>query len=179
LSSRWDEFNRKYEDSVNSLKPRLIIIIYGSYFPESEKNLLECLKNFLISNGYESTYIVEDFDEQGLNSLELSQRCLLFADVNFLIFTEKGKRLGLVRELAFIALSPEMITKAAGCVAYDEIFEQQSSISDLSARDLGNLRLVRHEYGTRAELEYAVLSEAFWQLRRLSPILSRRPPYGI
>jgi hypothetical protein len=157
----------------------MVIILYGSYQPSTEKELLVELKQLLVNNGYSQTYLVDEFQDETLTSLEVSQRCLLFADVNYLIFTDKGSRRGLVRELAFIALSTDMITKIAGCVAFDEMFEEHSSIPDLSSEDINNLRMKRFEYGNRQELEQSILSESYWQLRRLASVLAKRPVYDV
>ena len=92
-----DEFKLKYQNNINSLRSLLNITIYGSYNPPSEKELLKSVKQILIDNGYVKTKIVEDLQEQNSEPLEESKKCLLFSDVNFLIFTKNGKKYGVMR----------------------------------------------------------------------------------
>jgi hypothetical protein len=175
LADDWEEFNRKYENNINSLRSLLNITIYGSYFPESEKELLLSLKRVLIGEGYNKTRIVEDLKEPDSDALEISKKSLLFSDVNFLIWTKKGKRFGVIRELAFMAEDDGMRPKINHCVIFDEtVNEDSSSIPPLSRSDIRNSRLPRRPFRDTVELQEAIVSEAYWQLRRLSTILSAR-----
>jgi hypothetical protein len=113
-----------------------------------------------------------------MNALELSEACLKYSDANFLIFTSTGMGKGVTRELAFAATSPEMITKVTSCVVFDEIVEERSSMSNLSLIDIANSGISRREYRNIDELRNAVIKEAFWQLRRLSPFLAKRSDFS-
>lgn len=152
----------------------MTIALYGSYHPQEEKQLLIQLKNKLIDNGYTSTYLVQDYPRKGESDLEISERSLLFSDVNFLIFTKGGKRLGLVRELAFVAVSEEMVDKAWACVVFDQIVNGESSIPPLSLEDIHNSGIRRREFATFQELEDLAIGTAFWYLKKLAPVLRRR-----
>lgn len=172
--SGWDEFKRKYNEGFDTLKPLLTVTIYGSYNPPAEKRLLLALKEALIKEGYEQTRIVEDYMTSGDDPLEVSKQCLLYSDVNLLVFTKEGKQRGLVRELAFIAESPDMIPKAMSCVAFDQLDEGKSSIPPLSVSDIKTTGIHLRTFESMEELKKAILNTVYWQLRRLSPSLSRR-----
>ena len=119
MPTGWDEFKRKYIDNnITSLKPLLNITIYGSYQPTEEKQLLLSLKAILIDEGYVNTMLVDDRQDPDLDALEKSKMCLLYSDVNFLIFTKRGKRLGVARELAFVAEDEGMRHKINHCVVF-------------------------------------------------------------
>ena len=59
---------------------------------------------------------MQDRQEQESDPLEINKICLLYSDVNFLIFTNKGKRYGVIRELAFVAEDEQMRMKVDHCV---------------------------------------------------------------
>lgn len=178
MSSSWDEFKRKNAETVHSLKPRLNITIYGSYQPQKDYELLMAIKQHLIENKYSNTALVTDFDDGTMDALALSEACLKYSDVNFIIFTGTGMGKGATRELAYAATSQDMIDKVSGCVVFDEIVEDRSSLSELSLIDIRNSGIRRREFRTIERLKEAIVWEAFWQLRRLSPRLVRRPESG-
>jgi hypothetical protein len=99
---------------------------------------------------------------------------LLFSDVNFLVFTKRGKRLGLARELAFVAEDERMRSKINHLVFDETPTKNSSSVPTLSSSDIQNARINRRSFKTPDELKEAIISEAYWQLRRLSPVLSSR-----
>ena len=175
MTDSWEEFNRKYDDNINSLRPLLNITIYGSYFPASEKKLLLSVKKLLIDVRYEKTVLVEDrIKKKGSDSLEISKRCLLYSDVNFLVFTKTGRRLGLVRELAFIAEDENMRLKIPNCMIFDQVVREKSSVPDLSNSDIKNSRMNCRRFVTNDELKKAIVNEAFWRLRSLAHVLYSR-----
>ena len=118
--ARWNQFYNEWETGFTHYKPELQITVYGSYVPDSEKQLLLRMKNALISEGYIATKVVEDFpNSRSLNSFEISKACLEFSDVNFLVFTFDGKRFGVVRELTYCC-SPQMIDRRWRCVSFEQ-----------------------------------------------------------
>ena len=100
----WEQFKQKYEKAINSKKPLLNITLYGSYYPAQEKKLLIELKKLLIRHGYHKTILVKDKQSPGDDPLEISQQCMRFSNINLLIFTLRGKRHGVIDELAFLKL---------------------------------------------------------------------------
>lgn len=176
MGNRWDKFLKRKEQEFDILKMRLTITIYGSYQPNSEKEFLIRQKKFLRNEKFAKTSLVIDFPNPSkkFSSLEISEHCLEFSDVNFLIFTKKGKRLGVVRELAHIAKSPNMIYKAADCVIFDQVIKGRSSVPSLSIKDIENIGIQRVIFSTEKDLQESLLSNASWYTRKFNPILKRR-----
>ena len=102
------------------------------YYPESDKELLKQLKQILRVNGYDKTGLVEDKKENNDDPLELSRQCMLFSDINLLIFTVTGRRLGLTEELVFLTSDKKMINKVQFSLVVDVRTDQMSAIPDLS-----------------------------------------------
>jgi len=175
VTDRWKRFSRRIDEDFESLKSRLTITIYGSYQPPEELEFLRGQKQFLIDNGYTQTKIVLDYESEGLTPLEISKLCLKNSEVNFLFFTREGKRLGVVRELAYVADDPEMAQKTSDCVVFDEIKDENGSVPPLSMDDIKNSGIIRHEYSKEDSLQEALLSKAFWYVRQKRSILEERP----
>ena len=151
----------------------MTITIYGSYLPEREEEILRECKKTLISDGYSETKLVKDYDAPTSSSLEASTNCLLFSDVNFLVFTKGGHRRGLVRELAFIFHDKHMRRKDIHCTIFDE-HKRTSSIPSLSRNDIEEIGLKVREFTTIDELKQRMVKEAYLNLKRLAPSLRRR-----
>jgi len=150
----------------------MTVTIYGSYHPKKEKDSLIDCKTALIADGYQQAKLVTDYPTTG-SALDASKECLLYSDVNFLVFTKGGKRLGLVRELTFIATDERMRTKVDHCVVFDE-FKKTTSIPKLSSDDIVNARIPQRTFTRLEELKEIMVKEAFWHLRRLAAILRSR-----
>src|SRR5919197_4941337 len=128
----WEEFKEKYEGSINSKKTLLNITLYGSYYPPKEELLLRDLKKVLIDNGYRKTILVKDNQSPGDDPLEISQQCMLYSQINLLIFTPKGKKHGLIDELAFLTSDSRMRDKVQFSIVFYRMSGKRSSIPDLS-----------------------------------------------
>jgi len=174
MTDRWERFNRRFEEEFLPLKKRINITIYGSYSPESEMYFLTKQKEFMINNGYALTKLVIDYDDGTLSPLEISKRCLMFSDVNYLIFTRNGKKYGVIRELAFVSDAPEMIDKTQYCVVFDEIHDSRGSVPPLSLDDIKNSDIIRHEFSSEKDLQEALLSKSLWYGRKLKRMLLSR-----
>lgn len=175
MTDRWARFNQRILDEFENLKNRLIISIYGSYRPQKEEEFLLRQKQFLIDLGYSGTKIVKDYqDKSELPPLEISKRCLLYSDVNFLIFTREGKRYGVIRELAYIADSKDMVSKTPYCTVFDQLKDGLGSVPPLSLDDIKNSGIVRHEFYEEKDLQEAIKTKAFWYLRKLKSDLETR-----
>ena len=153
----------------------MTITLYGSYYPKSELAFLKRQKEYLISQGYVKTQLVMDYNPNGLNSLDVSKRCLQFSDVNFLIFTQNGKRHGVIRELAFVAESRKMITKVQDCVVFDQVSKDRSAIPPLSLGDIENSGILKHEFTNEQKLQKSLSAKSFWYLRKKKKDLESRP----
>jgi hypothetical protein len=161
----WDDFIRECTQPFLELKASLEITIYGSYYPDSEMELLISLKDSLIADGYTKTVIVKD--RQGSNdlALDVSQRSMLFSDINLLVFTKAGKRLGLVAELTFLASDPRMVDKIPFSRVFDEGVGEDTAIPELT-RDQIKLRGIPvKKFGSYNELKGDFLEQT-WLLMR-------------
>lgn len=132
--------------SMLALKDRMSITLYGSYHPPSEMRFLERQRDFLRDGGYSGARLVVDDPTAGADPLTVSKRHLLHSDVNFMSFTKFGMRHGVVRELAYVAEDPDMESKVADCVVFDEVGGGKSSIPDLSKSDINNRRIEMHRF---------------------------------
>lgn len=153
IPGRWDVLHR--------LRGRMSITLYGSYKPDSEMRFLERQRDFLKSNGYIRAALVADAHVTGgAGPLEASKRHLANSDVNFFIFTRAGRRLGVTRELGYVADDPGMRNKATDCVVFDEVANGKTSIPPLSMCDIGNVRIDRLEFNDEDHLRYGLLTRA-------------------
>lgn len=90
------------------VKDRLRIVIFGAYRPSEAKSRLVAFKEFLQSNGYPGTRLVDDFSIPTQNagenlSVYLWQKCqywLQTADVVIFVFFKEGKLEGMTREFS-------------------------------------------------------------------------------
>ena len=175
MGSRWDRFNKRYAEEYGVLKNVLTITIYGSYYPDSEKQFLVRQRNFLRKAGYTKTKLVVDYESNPKTTpLDKSIRCLEYSDVNFLIFTREGKNQGVTRELTHVATSNTMIDKIPFCTVFDETRDKNGSISDLSINDMENSNIVRREFQSEEELQKALRQQAFAKTRILKDVLKKR-----
>ena len=177
MDDKWKKFNLRLDREFLALRSKLTITLYGSYSPKDEKAFLIKRKKFLIQNGYTETKIVQDYQDEhpSLNASEVSKRCLEFSNVNFLIITNKGKKLGVTKELGYIADSTRMVDKQAYCIVFDQKIGNRSSLSQLSLDDIKDIRISVREFTTTRQLEVALLTEAFFFLRKLKGRLDQLP----
>ena len=140
-------------------------------------SFLERQRDFLRSKGYALACLVKDGDGDGdgdgVTALEASKRYLENSDVNLLIFTGAGKRLGLVRELAHVA-DPSMRIKAADSVVFDQVIDGASSVPALSMCDLGDAEIQHYEFRDESELQIGLLTRAQDYVMHKHDILARR-----
>lgn len=169
MADRWERFNKKYDEEFEPLKKLMNITIYGSYFPDSEKELLIEQRNYLRDRGFVRTYIVDDYADptQNLDPLEKSIRCLEFSDVNFLIFTRAGNNQGVGRELTHCAMSESMIVKIPFCVVFDQTKDSINSVSVLLLKDIENSGIGRRGFESEAQLRDRLYQHAVAKLRML------------
>ena len=175
MDSRWSKFNERHVGIYKKLRGVLVITIYGSYYPESEKEFLIKQRNFLRESGYSRTNLVIDYpNEANRNPLEISIDCLETSDVNFLIFTREGKNQGVTRELTHITTEPDMANKVKFCTVFDETKDARGSMSDLSINDIENSGIGRREFQSEEQLQKALLQQAFAKTRMLKDVLTNR-----
>lgn len=162
----WDEASRGIDRKFRRLTGRMTITIYGSYEPPAELAFLNRQKAFLRSAGYADTGLVTDRSAGGLDPLKASKICLRSSDVNFLFFTKEGRKLGVVRELAYVAESEDMASKVQDCVVFYQRDGAVESIPALSRSDIDNASVPARPFSSEADLREAMQTRALWYLRR-------------
>lgn len=162
----WKQFKHKYERSINSKKALLNITLYDSYYPAHEKLLLRDLKKLLIDNGYHNTILVKDKQFPGYDPLEISQQCMLFSQINLLIFTIKGKRHGVIDELAFITSDPRMRERVQFSMVLYQVSGKRSSIPDLSRSRVKIFGIQNRQFKTFKQLKQIIVKETYWLMRK-------------
>ncbi len=160
----WTDFKNRYYNNFQVFKQKIKITIFGSYYPPKEKEFLKKLKSKLITDGYINTILVEDKLTEEFDPLEISQMCMVFSDINILVFTRKGKRYGLIDELVFLATDPRMHDKREYSIIFDHN-DGRSSIPDLSSSRIRNSNLRLRTFNNYNELEEIIGREIFWILR--------------
>ena len=158
-----------------SIRSRMNITLYGSYQPPLEKRFLARQRDFLRDNGYVRARLVSDDPATGIDPLTASKRHLLQSDVNFMFFTTKGMRHGVVRELAYVAEDPSMVDKIGDCVVFDEVDDAESSIPELSWSDISNRRIEVHRFENEQILHVALLARAEMFVIRKGACIQTRP----
>lgn len=159
---------------MRRLGERMSITLYGSYHPPSEMRFLERQRDFLQGEGFALACLVKDGPDDGATALDASKRYLENSDVNFLIFTKAGMRLGLVRELAYVA-DPSMRRKAADCVVFDQVTGGLGSVPDLSLCDLDDARIQHYKFRDEPELQAGLLTRAQDYVACKQGALARKP----
>jgi hypothetical protein len=178
-----DFINRKKQE-MQHLKSQLTITVYGSYYPPRQKQRLIKLKKLLMKNGYALTRLVEDYPEKDYHCSHSyeericakSQYCLEFSDVNFFIFTHKGKCQGVSVELAYCNNSPMMVDRRWRSVIFDENIDGSpaSSFMDRGANYVASGRIKRIEFKDDSELWRLACEVADEFLLLLYPCLIQR-----
>jgi hypothetical protein len=170
VTDDWEEFKQNYYKPLDNLKSKLKITIYGSYYPEKDKSLLRDLQRILRQKGYPNTFLVEDKQTKEDDPLQISQLCMLYSDINLLIFTHTGKRLGLVDELSFLTSNPAMSQKIDFSLAFDKLHKRQgqewTSIPDLSMSRMKRYGVQRREIKPSEDLKEIIVKETYWLMIR-------------
>jgi hypothetical protein len=166
VKNNWEVFKENYYKPINNLKSKLVITLYGSYYPKKDKSLLRELKRILIKKGYSNTCLVEDRQSLGDTALTISQMCMLYSQINLLIFTRSGKRLGLVDELSFLTTDPRMVQKIDFSLVFDQVYQQRSSIPDLSMDRVKRYSVQRREFKSSTRLKEIIVKEIAWLIVR-------------
>jgi hypothetical protein len=158
----WEEFRENYYKPINILKSKLVITLYGSYYPKKDKSLLIELKNILKKKGYSNTFLVEDRQTSEDTALIISQMCMLNSQINLLIFTHSGKKHGLVDELSVLTTDQRMVQKIDFCLAFDKVYRQRSSIPALSMDRVKRYGVQRRDFKTSRQLKEIIVKETYW-----------------
>jgi hypothetical protein len=134
LNDWWDYSfqRRKAERSVTMSLMRCTV--YGSFQPPEQKEQLEDLSRHLRNKGFKNVDIIggplrphpKDFD-----SYQISIHYLEESDVNLLVYTLKGSRLGLTTECDHVLNSPLMFKRWGSCIIFNQTDSNGQSIGQL------------------------------------------------
>lgn len=163
-TDRWLHFFHKRKQERERLKPLLQITIYGSFRPLAEKERLLKLVEVLRKKGYVSCDIVGGDLRPNPGNLkvdELSQFYLENSDVNFLVFTHEGKRLGVTDELGYTLHSPVMKKMRQFCAIFDELTPGYSALTSLQLERIKEIGLRYCEFYSDKQLHEAAVATAW------------------
>lgn len=124
----------------------LRISIYGSWWPDEQKQILRDLVSFLRTKNFIETDIVEGErrpNVKGLSSINISVHTLEVSDLNYLVFTREGTRLGLTTEFDYVLFNPRMIDTWGKCIIFNQHDGDRDSINDLQRSRLDELNYLR------------------------------------
>lgn len=166
MSSRWPGDDRQLR-KFTKVAEQLSITLYGSYYPVSERHLLERQRDALKSARYPLTNLVLDYPKpsEDATPLKISELCLETSDANFLIVTKNGQNLGVMHEIAYASMSDSMADRARHCVVFDEVSDNHGTVSTLSIESIKNAGITRCEFCGEDDLRRGLTSHAYNQVR--------------
>lgn len=160
FTDRWLHFFDKKRLEISRLKSLLQVTIYGSFQPTTEKERLLNLVHVLRRKGYKSCDIVGGELRQNPQNWKvdkLSQFYLENSDVNFLVFTHEGKRLGVTDELGYTLHSPVMRRIRQFCTIFDDFSTGYSALTSLQLKRIEEIGMRYYAFSSDRELhEFAV-----------------------
>ncbi len=182
MNDWYDNSFRKRLDEAYNLRKKLIITVYGSWFPPPEKDFLLKIVDFLRENGYEDTDVVEGEkrpNEWEADAYTISTFYLENSDVNFLIFTHEGMRVGVTTELSHVLESPRMCDRLGSCIVFNEVKDDMSAVGQMHIDKMAQLNETSIQiqivnYDSEDELFEAILLHAASQLKKFGPRLDSR-----
>ncbi|MFX1429156.1 MAG: hypothetical protein ACFFCY_03200 [Promethearchaeota archaeon] len=131
------KFVNKKIKQVNKKKKLCRIIIFGSYKPQ-EKEFLEQLKNDLKNDGYENTWLVEDYPNfKDLNVRTKSIDSLEFSHINLFIIT--GEKGGFTVELEHLVQNASTLSFKT-IILYEKKLIDDSEVDSLSQLHIEGLK---------------------------------------
>jgi hypothetical protein len=160
---------------------QLRITVYGSFSPPHEKDNLLRLAQHLRERGFDETDIVEGPrrpNPWGFDSHQISEFYLQCSDVNFLVFSRFGARLGVTTELDLLLDSPVVATRRSFCVVFDQMEGTARSLGKLQQdrlAELGEIPVVPFETWEQLH-EVAYLWGVEFCKRLGSTLRARLPP---
>lgn len=121
-AARWRRLIAETKRKEAELRARLEITIYGSFRPDAEKRRLTDLAKAIKLEGFPSCGIVGSTLRPHTNGI--NETCIFYltnSDANLLVFTQRGKRLGVTDELAYILYHPTMRLRRQFCAIFDQM----------------------------------------------------------
>lgn len=140
-------------------KPSLKVGIYGSYYPRSELERLERLRDAVRREDYSQAYMVKDLPDlpQFRDPFDKSIFSLMRSNVNLFVLTFRGQKQGAVRELDYILRNPEHVFKCAVFIESEHARRKRGEarcLSTMLESDLRavNMRVLEFDRGNDVEL---------------------------
>ncbi len=161
LKDKFEEFITNKIIRVSDKKSICKLIIFGAYYPPGEKRFLRKIKKSLQEDGYEETWLVEEYpNSDNLSIRNKSIECLDFSDINLFIITFKGKQGGLTVELEYVIRNASRISFKT-IVFFEVKAEEGKSIKSLSQLQIdglidGNIRFYPFEKNNFQDLFEAI-----------------------
>lgn len=153
-SERWKKLLAESKKEEEELRKLIEITVYGSFKPDSEKQRLIKLVEAIRAEGFPSCDIVGENLRPLINSV--NESCTFYlksSDVNLLVFTQRGKKLGVTDELGYILYSPEMHQRRHHCAVFDQPSKTGYSALTLSqVEQLKDLSMLHVEFKSKREL---------------------------
>jgi predicted RecB family endonuclease len=159
---------------IKDLKREIVILVFGSYFPETELERLARLRDSLRLAGYDSTYLVSDLHSMkpALQSIELSYWALSYADLSFFVLSSKGKKDNVIAELNQAINNLSQISKTI--VLVEDTGKREAVISSLMIEAVSNAMIRRAFFRNDEQLFKIARATAFNRLYEISPMLVNR-----
>ena len=153
-SERWKKLLAESKKEEEELRKLLDITIYGSFKPDSEKQRLLQLVETIRAEGFPSCDIVGGELRKLVNGV--NESCMFYlksSDVNLLVFTQRGKKLGVTDELAYVLYSLEMHQRRHHCAVFDQTSKSGfSALTFKQVEQLKNLNMRHVEFKNKSEL---------------------------
>ncbi|MHA1917154.1 MAG: hypothetical protein ACTSUV_02445 [Candidatus Ranarchaeia archaeon] len=171
--------NKKQRDL---LKKKLVVTVYGSFYPVKEKKKLLELTKYLRRKGFGNTDYVEGEKRPNVDDLDkdlISKKYLLDSDVNFLVFSQKGRGKGVTAELGYILNVPLLDGSRKSCVIFDQVKRGNSSITRLQRDEIKRINekkiiITIVPYSNLNDLKDAAYSQALHFVNKYKKKLEKR-----
>lgn len=153
-SERWKKLLAESKREEEELRELLEITVYGSFKPDSEKQRLINLVEAIRDEGFPSCDIVGGELRRLIDGVNDS--CMFYlkrSDVNLLVFTHRGKRLGVTDELAYVLYSLEMRQRRHHCAVFDQTSRDgYSALTFKQVEQLKELSMLHVEFKNKRDL---------------------------
>jgi len=182
-SERWKKLLADSKKEEEELRNLLEITVYGSFKPDSEKQRLIKLVKAIRSEGFPSCDIVGGKLRPLTNGINNS--CMFYlktSDVNLLVFTQRGKKLGVTDELAYVLYSLEMHQRRHHCAVFDQTSRSEYSALTLKqVEQLKELSMLHVEFKNKRDLHKNAIGTVhnLFKERRLELQMRLRAIQGI
>lgn len=158
-ATRWRRLFAEAKKKEEKLRARLEITVYGSFHPDAEKRRLLDLVEAIKLEGFPSCGIVGSTLRPYTNGI--NETCifyLTYSDANLLVFTQRGKRLGVTDELAFVLYHPTMRLRRQFCAIFNQISPRgYNALTIKQLEQIKDLEMEHIPFKTKKELHKAAI----------------------